>query len=114
MKSKRLIRLSLVGLIAMPISIFFNNEILANNLFNQETLLAMGGAGHGGGHSGCGGGNKPDVLKKKKATAKLNWKKRQLVKPEAAGEETSSLLAEIAELEAIIEKLREKTAGYHR
>ena len=105
MKSKRLIKLSLVGLIAMPISIFFNNEILANNLnvLNQEILLAMGG-GHGGGHSHCGGGNKPGVLKKKKATAKLNWKKRQLVKAEAAGEDTSLLLSEIAELEAIIEK----------
>ena len=101
MNSIRLIKLSLVGLIAMPISIFFNNEILANNLnvFNQEILLAMGG-----GHSHCGGGKKPGVLKKKKATAKLNWKKRQLVKAEAAGEETSSLLSEIAELEAIIEK----------
>ena len=108
MKSKRLIKLSLVGLIAMPISIFFNNEILANNLFNQETLLAMGG-GHGGGHSGCSGGNKPGVLKKKKAKAKLNWKKRQLVKAEAAGEGTSLLLSEIAELKAIIEKAR----SYH-
>ena len=97
MKSKRLIRLSLVGLIAMPISIFFNNELLANNLFNQEILLAMGG-----GHSGCGGGNKPGVIKLKKTTSKLNWKKRQLVKAEAAGEDTSSLLSEIAELEAII------------
>ena len=113
MKPKRLIRLSLVGLIAMPISIFFNNELLANNLFNQEILLAMGG-GHGGGHSGCGGGNKPGVLKLKKTTSKLNWKKRQLVKAEAAGEDTSSLLSEIAELEAIIEKLSEKTQGYHR
>ena len=109
MKSKRLIKLSLVGLIAMPISNFFNNEILANNLFNQETLLAMGGAGHGGGHSGCGGGNKPGVLKQKKTTAKLNWKKRQLVKAEAAGEDTSLLLSEIAELKAIIEKAR----SYH-
>ena len=101
MKSKRLIKLSLVGLIAMPILISFNNEILANNLnvLNQEILLAMGG---GGGHSHCGGGNKPGVLKKKKATAKLNWKKRQLVKAEAAGEDTSLLLSEIAELEAII------------
>jgi len=76
---------------------------------NQETLLAMGG-----GHSHCGGGNKPGVLKQKKATAKLNWKKRQLVKAEAAGEDTSSLLSEIAELEAIIEKLSENTRGYHR
>ena len=107
MKSKRLIKLSLVGLIAMPISIFFNNEILANNLFNQEILLAMGG--HGGGHSGCNGGKKPGVLQKKQATAKLNWKKRQLVKAEAAGEETSLLLSEIAELKAIIEKTR----SYH-
>ena len=113
MKSKRLIRLSLVGLIAMPISIFFNNELLANNLFNQEILLAMGG-GHGGGHSGCGGGNKPGVVKLKKTTSKLSWKKRQLVKADAAGEDTSSLLSEIAELEAIIEKLSEKTRGYHR
>ena len=103
MKSKRLIKLSLVGLIAMPISIFFSNEILANNLnvLNQEILLAMGG-GHGGGHSHCCGGNKPGVLKKKKATAKLNWMKRQLVKAEAAGEDTSLLLSEIAELEALI------------
>ena len=114
MKSKRLIRLSLVGLIAMPISIFFNNELLANNLFNQEILLAMGGGHGGGGHSGCSGRNKPGALKLKKTTSKLSWKKRQLVKADAAGEDTSSLLSEIAELEAIIEKLREKTAGYHR
>ncbi len=113
MKSKRLIRLSLFGLIAMPISIFFNNDLLANNLFNQEILLAMGG-GHGGGHSGCSSGNKPGVLKLKKTSSKLNWKKRQLVKAEAAGEDTSSLLSEIAELEAIIEKLREKTKSYHK
>ena len=103
MKLNKFFQLSLGAIFAVPISLF-GGEILANHfsdsveyeMYNDQ-LLACGGGGGGG-----GGGGKPGALKTKKLTSKLNFKKRQLSKAAAAGEDTSSLQAEIKELEAAI------------
>ena len=103
MKSNKIFKLSLGGLFAIPASLFLGGEIIASHfsdsvepvMHNENHLLACGGGGGGG-----GGGNKPGALKTKKLTSKLNFKKRQLSKAAAAGEDTSSLQAEIKNLEA--------------
>ena len=103
MKLNKFLKLTLGVCFALPITLFFGNELLANNFSNRfefesnENLLACGGGGGGG-----GGGSKPGALKSKKLTTKLNFKKRQLSKAAAAGEDTSSLQAEINELESKI------------
>ena len=102
MKLNKIFKLSLGGLFAIPISFFLGSEIIASHLsdglepamHNENHLLACGGGG--------GGGNKPGALKTKKLSSKLNFKKRQLSKAAAAGEDTSSLQAEIKNLEAEI------------
>ena len=86
-------------------SFFIGNELLANNLnerfdyeFHNDSLIACGGGG---------GGKSPAAkaaAKVKKAKAKLIFKKRALSKAAAAGEDTSKLEAEIAELEGLIAK----------
>ena len=106
MKLKKVLELSLGALVAFPLSFFVGNELLANNLnervdyeFHNDNLIACGGGG--------GGGKSPAAkaaAKVKKAKAKLNFKKRALSKAAAAGEDTSNLQAEIAELEALIAK----------
>ena len=70
MKSNKFLRLSLGIFFALPISIFFGNEILANHLaekidfqLHNDNLLACGGGGGGGG----GGGSSPAARKAKKA-----------------------------------------------
>ena len=100
MKLNKFLKLSLGIFFALPISILFGNEMLANHLsdkvnyeLNHENLLAWGGGGGGG-------GNKPGALKTKKLTTKMNFKKKQLSKKAAAGEDTSALKAEIKELES--------------
>ena len=100
MKLNKFLKLSLGIFFALPISILFGNEMLANHLsdkvnyeLNHENLLAWGGGGGGG-------GNKPGALKTKKLTTKVNFKKKQLSKKAAAGEDTSALQAEIKKLEA--------------
>ena len=106
MKLNKFFQLSLGAIFAVPISLF-GGEILANHfsdsveyeMYNDQ-LLACGGGGGGG-----GGGGKPGALKTKKLTSKLNFKKRQLSKAAAAGEDTSSLQAEIKELEAAIAEM---------
>ena len=106
MKLNKLFQLSLGAIFAVPLSLF-GGEILANHfsdsvdygMYNDQ-LLACGGGGGGG-----GGGGKPGALKTKKLTSKLNFKKRQLSKAAAAGEDTSSLQAEIKELEAAIAEM---------
>ena len=108
MKLNKFFQLSLGALFAATLS-FFGGEILANHssnsieyeMHNENTLIAWGGGGGGGG----GGGSKPGALKTKKLTTKLNFKKRQLSKAAAAGEDTSSLQAEIQELEASIAEM---------
>ena len=97
MKLNKFFQLSIGALFAIPIS-FFGGEILANHFTDSveyekynDQRLACGGGGGGGG----GGGSKPGALKTKKLTTKLNFKKRQLSKAAAAGQDTSSLQAEI-------------------
>ena len=106
MKLNKFFQLSLGAIFAVPLSLF-GEKILANHFsdrveyrtFNDQ-LLACGGGGGGG-----GGGGKPGALKTKKLTTKLNFKKRQLSKAAAAGEDTSSLQAEIQELEASLAEM---------
>ena len=105
MKLKKVLEISLGALVAFPLSFIVGNEILANNLnerfdyeFHNDNLIACGGGG---------GGKSPAAkaaAKVKKAKAKLNFKKRALSKAAAAGEDTSKLQAEIAELEDLIAK----------
>ena len=99
MKLNKFLKLSLGIFFALPISIFFGNEMLANNISEKidyemhNNLLACGGGG---------GGSSPaarKAKKTKKAKAKLNFKKRQLSKMAAAGEPTIDLQAEIEALE---------------
>ena len=105
MKLKKVLEISLGALIAFPLCFIVGNEILANNLnervdyeFHNDNLIACGGGG---------GGKSPAAkaaAKVKKAKAKLNFKIRALSKAAAAGEDTSKLQAEIAELEDLIAK----------
>ena len=100
-------KLTIGGLFAIPASFLLGGEILASHfsssdqplMHNENHLLACGGGGGGG------GGNKPGALKTKKLTSKLNFKKRQLSKAAAAGEDTKSLQAEIKNLEAAIAEI---------
>ena len=106
MKSNKFFQLSLGLLFTVPLSLF-GTELLANHfsesleyeIHNENHLLACGGGGGGG------GGAKPGAMKTKKLTTKLNFKKRQLSKAAAAGEDTSTLQAEIQELEASIAEM---------
>ena len=108
MRLNKIIKLSLGGLFAIPMSLLLGSEILASHysdsleyqMHNENHLLACGGGGGGG-----GGGSKPGALKTKKLTSKLNFKKRQLSKAAAAGKDTSSLQAEIEKLEAAIAEM---------
>ena len=105
MKLKKALKLSLGVLVSFPLSFFVGNQLLANNfterfgdVINKDSLLACGGGG---------GGKTPAEraeAKKKKAKAKLSFKKRQLSKMAAAGESTTNLEAQIAELEALLEE----------
>ena len=106
MKLNKVLKLSLGLLIAFPLSFIVGNELLANNftekseyeLFNNN-LLACGGGGGGGASPAA-----KAAAKAKQAKGKLNFKKRKLSKMAAAGEDTTKLQAEIAELEAILAK----------
>ncbi len=103
MKFKKVLKISLGSLISLPLSFFMGNELLANYLTDSfanelynETLISCGGGG---------GGSSPAAKaakKLKQAKTKLNFKKRKLSKMAAAGESTTQLEAEIAELEALI------------
>ena len=103
MKLNKVLKLTLGILIAFPLSFIVGNEIHANNFseksgyeLSNNNLLACGGGG---------GGASPAAkaaAKAKQAKGKLNFKKRQLSKMAAAGEDTTKLEAEIAELEAIL------------
>ena len=105
MKLNKTLKISLGVLIALPLSFIFGNEIFANNIterfeyeLSNDNLLACGGGG---------GGSSPAAkaeAKVKKAKAKLSFKKRALSKAAAAGEDTSKLEAEIAEIEAQLAK----------
>ena len=105
MQLNKFFKLSLGALFAVPLSLF-GTELLANHfsesveyeIHNKNHLLACGGGGGGG-------GNKPGAMKSKKLSTKLNFKKRQLSKAAAAGEDTSALQAEIQELEASLAEM---------
>ena len=103
MKLNKALKLSLSALVAFPVSFFVGNELLANHLTERfeyelfnDNLIACGGGG--------GGSSPADkaAKKAKQAKAKLSFKKRALSKAAAAGEDTSKLAAEIAELEALL------------
>ena len=104
MKLNKALKLSLGALVVFPLSFFVGNELLANHLTERfeyelfnDNLIACGGGG--------GGGSSPAAKaakKAKQAKAKLSFKKRALSKAAAAGEDTSKLAAEIAELEALL------------
>ena len=107
MKLNKFFQLSLGALFTVSLSLF-GTELFANHvsesveyeMHNENHLLACGGGGGGG-----GGGSKPGAMKSKKLTTKLNFKKRQLSKAAAAGEDTSSLQAEIQKLEASLAEM---------
>ena len=87
MKLNKFLKLSLGIFFALPASIIFGNEMLANNIsennyeIQNDELLACGGGGGGG-----GGGSSPAAGRQKlKAKAKLNLRKTNL-KMAAAGE----------------------------
>ena len=106
MKLNKFFQLSLGALFTVSLSLF-GTELFANHfsesveyeMHNENHLLACGGGGGGG------GGAKPGAMKSKKLSTKLNFKKRQLSKAAAAGEDTSSLQAEIQKLEASIAEM---------
>ena len=105
MKLNKALKISLGTLVAFPLSFILGSEINANYLTNSfdyelsnDNLLACGGGGGGGGASPAA----KAAAKKKKAKAKLMFKQRKLSKAAAAGEDTSKLEAEIAELEATL------------
>ena len=103
MKLNKALKLSLGALVVFPVSFFVGNELLANHLterfeyeLSNDNLIACGGGG---------GGSSPAAKaakKAKQAKAKLSFKKRALSKAAAAGEDTSKLAAEVAELEALL------------
>ena len=104
MKLNKALKISLGALIVFPLSFFVGNELLANHLtervefeLSNDNLLACGGGG--------GGSSSPAAKAAKaakRAKAKIGVKKRKLSKAAAAGEDTSKLEAEIAELEALL------------
>ena len=104
MKLNKALKLSLGALVLFPVTFFVGNELLANHLTERfeydlfnDNLIACGGGG--------GGGSSPAAKAAKaakRAKAKMGVKKRKLSKAAAAGEDTSKLEAEIAELEALL------------
>jgi len=106
MKLNKALKITIGALIVFPLSVFVGNELLANHLterieykLSNDNLLACGGGG--------GGGSTPAAKaakNAKKAKAKIGAKKRALSKAAAAGEDTSKLEAEIAELESLLSK----------
>ena len=105
MKLNKTLKLSLGALVVFPLSFILGSEINANYLTNtfeyelsNDNLLACGGGGGGGGASHAA----KAAARKKKAKAKLMFKQRKLSQAAAAGEDTSKLAAEIAELEALL------------
>ncbi len=105
MKFNKALKLSIGVLVALPLSFILGSEINANYLtdrfdyeLSNDNLIACGGGGGGGGASPAA----KAAAKKKKAKAKLMFKQRKLSQAAAAGEDTSKLEAEIAELEATL------------
>ena len=104
MKLNKALKIALGLLIASPLTAIVGNEMLAKNLtesfeyeLSNNNLLACGGGGGGGASPAA-----KAAAKAKRDKGKLNFKKRQLSKMAAGGEDTTKLEAEIAELEAIL------------
>ncbi len=104
MKFNKVLKLVISTIIALPVSFFIGNELLASHSseifeyeLQNENLLACGG----------GGGGKSPAAKKKaaerKTKVKLTIKKKKLAEAAAAGQPTAELQAEIDALEALIE-----------
>ena len=105
MQINKILKLSLGGLVAFPLSFFVGNDVLANHLtesfdykLSNKNLLACGGASSGMNPAARA------AKAEKKAKTKLMFKRRQLSKLAAAGESTAEVEAEIAELEAFLAK----------
>ena len=82
-------------------TINMKTKTLITTLFTIIFVAACGGGGGGGG----GASPAAKAAKKaKQAKAKLSFKQRKLSKMAAAGEDTTQLEAEIAELEALLAK----------
>ena len=106
MQFNKSFKIFIAALVASPLSFIVGNEIRANHLSERfeyevtsDNLLACGGGG--------GGGSSPAARaakREKQAKAKISFKKRQLSKAAAAGEDTTKLQAELAELEASLDK----------
>jgi len=106
MELKNILKFSFGVFVTLPFSFIVGNDILANHLTEKfeyqlpnNNLLACGG--------GATSGMNPAALaakKEKKVKAKILFKKRQLSKMAAAGESTTDLESEIAELEASLLK----------
>ena len=104
MKFKNFLKFSLGAVFVLPITVFFNSELFANNFsdnyqlqVSQEKLLACGG----------GGGSSPAARKakaQKKAKGKLNFWKNKLNKQQAAGEDTTETLKKIDLYQQLIDE----------
>ena len=106
MNLNKAFKITICTLVTLPISFIVGNEMFASNLterfeyeFSKTNLIACGGGGGGGASPAA-----KAAKKAKQAKAKLSFKKRALAKAAAAGEDTSKLEAEIAELEALLSK----------
>ena len=88
MNFKQFLKFSLGAVFALPITLLFGSELMANNFsdnyqlqVSQEKLLA--GVGSGGGSGGGGGGQAARKAKAaRQAKAKINTLKRILAKQE--------------------------------
>ena len=105
MKLNKFFKVSLGLFFLIPTTFFIRDDILANHfsesvdseIHKDIMLLVYGG--------GSGGGGKPGSLKIKKLNSKLNFKRRQLSKAAAAGEDTSLLQAEIKKLRSVLAEM---------
>ena len=100
MKFNKIFKFSLSLFFALPLSLIFGNESLANHIsdsinyqLNNENLIA------------CGGGSSVADKKRKKkirARGQLSFLERKLSKEAAEGKDTSETEAKIAKLKAIL------------
>ena len=101
-------KLSFLKYFALPISLFFGNQLLANHLTNvnlyessSQNLLACGGGGGGGGMT-VKERKAKDLEKAKKSLQFFMSKKAEA---EAKGEPTDKLMKKIEKYEKKIKKL---------
>ena len=111
MKLNNFLKLSFCKYLAIPLSLFFGNQIFANHLSNvniyessSQNLLACGG---GGGGSGGGGMSLKDRKEKdlKKAQKSLQFFESKKAQAEAKGESTDAIDKKIEKYKKKIMKL---------